>query len=187
MTHHNDISEKNKVRNNIVATLEEMSDLKTMSKDFDGYHSLLDTAVRRVPKKQETIRLIAPIDRTIAEHILLVHKAQDILAKYLKMKTFILDVYSVQIAKNIGLKDIESQNKLRDDIKKEMEENLQNLTNLSTRIASEKSSALDKGLAYNELKSLTQDLSHRIHTYNPHYQSYLTDNDCQCEILYVMN
>lgn len=187
MPNQNDTRQKNKLHDTLITTLKDVYEFKKEAGILEGYSSLLDTTIRKSKNASETTRLIAPIDRSVAEQVLLVHKAQDVLSKYLKIKPFILDVHVAQMAKNIGLTSSDAQDKMREDIKKEMEENLTHLTNLSARLASDKASSLDKGLAYNELKALIQDLTYRIKAYHPYYQSYLIDKESESETVYAMN
>lgn len=182
---HNQSSHPNKNHDNLLSVLKKIRDYKKSTEE--GYTSLSDVTVPKMPDLDEAIRLIAPIQRTLSDHIILVHEARDIMREYLKMKSFILDNYVVNIAHHAGLHDTASQQKMRANIEGEMEENLKNLTVLSARLANEVNSALDKDLAYNELNSLIHDLSYRVHSYRPHYQSYLADNDRHCEVMYALN
>jgi hypothetical protein len=179
--------EKNKIRDTVLSALKEIRHLRNVNHKDNAYNALLDTTYdAKISDDDMVIHGVAPIKRTICEHLVLVHKARNIMSEYLTMKSFILDVYALQIAKNIGLRDVPSQQKMRIDIKNEMEENFKNLTNLSARLASEKGSALDKDLVHIELKALTHDLSYRLGAYQPYYQSYLADNHCESQLLYEM-
>lgn len=183
-----DTEQKNKIRDTILSSLREIRNLRNNTPDKKNYNTLLDTNAKKNNATCEddayTIRYVAPIQRTITQHLVLVHKARNLMSEYLSMKDFILDIYVTQIANKIGLTDIMSQQKMRVDIKNEMEENFKNLTHLSARLANEKGSSLDKDLAHNELKALTEDLSYRLNAYQPYYQSYLADNLQNSEILY---
>ena len=184
----NETTGKSKIRDTVLSALREIRDLKNTHHKNSAYNTLLDTSHDiKTSENDAIIHCVAPIKRTICDHLVLVHKARNIMSEYLSMKSFILDVYVLQIAKNIGLRDMASQQKMRVDIKNEMEENFKNLTNLSARLASEKGSALDKDLVHIELKALTHDLSYRLSAYQPYYQSYLADNNCESQLLYEMN
>ena len=182
----NDTAHKHKMSDAVLLALKEMKNMRNEHKKQNSYNALLDTTSKKASSQGDnhTIRFIAPLQKTISQHLILVHKARDLMSEYLSMKSFILDVYGIEIAKKIGFHDTASQQKMRVDIKNEMEENFKNLTNLSARLASEKGSALDKDLAHNELRALTEDLRCRLNAYQPYYQAYLADNHCDSKILY---
>jgi hypothetical protein len=179
-SHSNHISEEEK--NKLTLILQKIRNLKETHDN--GYACLLDTSHKKTPDIDETIRLVAPIKKSLTEHILLVHKARDIMREYLKMKSFILDTYVMTVAHNAGLRDSASQQKMRHDIDIEMQENLKNVANLSTRLANETGSPLDKDLAHSELKLLVHDLSYRINSYRRYYQSHLADINHESECIY---
>lgn len=180
----NETLQNHKNRNNLLLVIKKIRELQQANKTETGYESLLDTQAKKTNNFNDEIRIVAPIQRTIAEHLELINNARNILREYLQMKSFILDTYVSQIIRSVGISDETSQEKIRNDIKNEMEENFKNLTNLSARIANEKNSALDKDLTHNELKLLVQDLSCRVEAYKPYYQSYLVDSDENTQILY---
>ncbi len=181
----NQSSYPNKNRDNLSLVLEKIRAYKKSKENEEGHISLSDIMAQNIPALNEAIRLFAPIERHISERIELVHKARHTMREYLKMKSFILDVHVFNIARHVGLRDTLSQQKMRTDIELEMEENLKNMTLLSARLANENNSTLDKDLAYNELNSLIHDLSYRLYSYKPHYQSYLADNNSDTQVMYV--
>ena len=85
---HNQVSDSNHIseqeKNKLILILQKIRNLK--EKHDNGYACLLDTSHKKTQNIDETIRLVAPIKKTLTEHILLVHKARDIMREYLKMK-----------------------------------------------------------------------------------------------------
>ncbi|MFT6072566.1 MAG: hypothetical protein ACJARD_001219 [Alphaproteobacteria bacterium] len=171
----------------IFMALKKIREFKNTPIADTGYNAFMDTNASQMPCLDNAMRIVAPMQRSIMDHISLVQKARMILKDYLKMKSFILDIYAPSIALEAGLYDREAQEKMAQSIALEMEDNLKSLTTLSSRLANEAGSRLDKELAHNELKALTDDLLYRVASYKRHHQSYLMDQNSESQIMYEMN
>lgn len=152
------------------------TDYKNLS-DMTGCVDLLD----------DTMHMVVPMERELADHIKLIRKSRKIMQEYLNKKYFILQIYAPSVAQKSGLQTEKEIHNFIQNIAQEMEENLKQMAALSARMGNENARPLDKDIAYNELKSLTDDIIYRLASYNVHYQSYLLDNNGIAEVLYEKN
>jgi|GEM_PF-5402157 len=174
-------NEKN-LQKNMMAIFQKFNGKKSNDIGND-YQSLSDTFASK-DLLDNTMHMLVPMQRSVIDNIALVQKARTILQQYLKIKNFILDVHAPSVAKDAGIESPQEVQKFITKIASEMEETLKEVAHLSAKVAHEKSGALDKQIAYNELKALCDDLNYRLASYQRHHQSYLLDDNMVAEVLF---